>query len=198
LVINVQRTNRIYDQILGAVITLIVIGVFTYGHHVIKELSKGKLRVDYPLFIYKCEYIEEYKSKKTGLFGLFKTHPQWLYQLSFANLSRTTIKNVDVSINFGLMCEGIHVQPFGCQFFAEPKKSIPDKSFKLVGTNTERIHLLGKEIVSGRSAGCFILVSSKYRPSLSDFVITLRCPNGTFEQINAKEWENIGWQSTTK
>jgi hypothetical protein len=187
--------NRILDQIIAAVIGLVVGSVITGGFHVIKELNKGKLRINYPLLIYKCEYIEEHESKKVGFLGLVDTDPQWIYFLSFANLSNETVKNIDISLKIGLKSSGVYCNPVGCQLSAEPKKFLPDKTYTLLGSNIDRIHLLGKELPSGRSAACCLIICSKERPSISDFEITIYCPNGKFEKINSVEWEHIGWQN---
>jgi hypothetical protein len=191
---NTSKHSRILDSVVAGVVGFIICAALAYCGHLIKELYKGKLRADYPLLVYKCEYVEEYEGKKAGLFGIIEYYPQWVYRLSFANLSRTSVNNIDFSVNFGLKCGAVFIYPIGCQFFAEPKKPLSNNSFTLIGTNTDCINLLGKELISGRSASCLIVINSKERPSLSYFRINLNCSSGTFERITSTQWEQIGWQ----
>jgi hypothetical protein len=190
LTTDAPKSSRIFDQLIGAVITLIVVSALTYGYHIVKELNKGKLRIDYPLLVYKCEYFIEYP--------LGKMDPQWFYILSFANLTRNVVNNIDISIKFGLKCSVIMVRPMNLQFYAEPLKALPGDTISILGTNTDHIKLLGKDLSSGRSASCLIVISSKERPSLSDFEINITCPSGTFEKVTSTQWEKIGWQKAVK
>ncbi|HUU15685.1 MAG TPA: hypothetical protein VMW72_00930 [Sedimentisphaerales bacterium] len=190
---NTSTQSRIYDHAVGAVITLIIFVTVPYGYRLIKEFQRGKLRVNYPLLVYKYEYIEEYQGQKT-FFGLVESSPQWVYQLSFANLSRKTIDSIDISLDFGLECHAVYIRPIGCQLLAEPKKLLPSTSFSLVGTKTDHVNLLGKRLNSGRSSVCLLVISSKERPSISSIGISLHCPAGKFEKITSVQWLEIGWQ----
>ena len=192
-----ETKRKILEHAINSVITLFVTAILLYSWFYIKEIASGKLRPGYPSYIYKCEYLSEYKGND-GFFGLFAQLPRWSYVISFANLSRKNINDIDLSMNFGSKYNAIYIYPVACQLQDKPKKTLKNNSFTLVGSNTDQINMLCKEISKGRSVGCIIVICSKERPSIADFSINIASSAGTFEKITALKWEEIGWLSKAK
>lgn len=92
-----------------------------------REVSKVDLltkRPDFPSFIYNIQYLHEKKGFAYGLFNLQKAPPQWYYYLSFANLTRDTASNINLSFKSKKHIKYIFIQSHNCEISLRPSQKI--------------------------------------------------------------------------
>ena len=155
-----------------------------------------RLRTGYPPLIYKFQYAGESKGKSYGFFNLQSIPPQWVYLVTFANLS--TVEVTDIHFHFASPTKHnfIYVRPFNCEMLFSPGETVPQKHYTQAGKQISRFITLIRKLTAGQAAGCMILIYDDNRPLIDSFTITLTCSEGNFMRITPRQWEMVGWQKT--